>query len=322
MNWAQLIDLLAAGQTLSEAEAEALFSALFDGGVPELETGGLMVLMEQRPLQPAELNGVLSAMASRVFHAQLPGVQWRPVLMPAYGLARSHPNLAPLLALSLQRMGIPVLVHGTLSGDGGVTSAYLFRELGVMPTASLSQAQQQLAAGRMAFVPAGALSPALANLMALRARLGGGRLARMLVRLADPFGGEALHLVPASGAAESVLLRELFCDRGGHALLFESPDGDAVVDAECRPAMTLVAGGTARLLFDAEATARSAHPLPSAQDLKGTARWISGVLEGRIPMPAPVANQIACCLYGTGYAQDLNQAKAIAAVETGSLAAA
>lgn len=322
MNWAQLIDLLAAGQTPSEAEAEALFSALFDGGVPELETGALVALMEQRPLQPPELGGALSAMARRVFHVQMPGLQWRPVLMPAYGLARSHPNLAPLLALNLQRLGIPVLVHGTLSGDGGVASAYLFRELGVMPSASLVQAQQQLAAGRMAFVPTGAVSPALANLMALRARLGGGRLARMLVRLADPFGGEALHLVPASDGAELATLQELFCDRGGHALLFWSPDGDAVVDAECRPAMTLVTAGAPRLLFEAEATARSAHPLPPAQDLKGTAYWISGVLEGRIPMPAPVANQIACCLYGCGYAQDLNQAKAIAAVETGSLAAA
>jgi anthranilate phosphoribosyltransferase len=78
----------------------------------------------------------------------------------------------------------------------------------------------------------------------------------------------------------------------------------------------------ARLLFDAEVTPRCAHPLPAAHDLKDTAHWISGVLEGRIPMPVPIANQFACCLYGTGYAQDLNQAKAIAAVETGSLAAA
>jgi hypothetical protein len=33
-------------------------------------------------------------------------------------------------------------------------------------------------------------------------------------------------------------------------------------------------------------------------------------------------NQIACCLYGAGYTADMNQAKAIAAVQTGSLLAA
>ena len=33
----QLIDELAAGQPLSESEAESLFAAVFDGGVPDLE---------------------------------------------------------------------------------------------------------------------------------------------------------------------------------------------------------------------------------------------------------------------------------------------
>lgn len=322
MNWAHLIELLAAGQSLSEQETETLFSAMFDGGVSELETGGLMVLLEQRPLTQAELTGVMAALAPRVFHVTAPGMQWRPVLMPAYGIGRNQPNLSPLLAISLQRLGIPVLAHGALSGNGAVASAYLFRELGIMPCVSLAQAQQMLAAGRPAFVPAGAVSPAIADLLALRARLGGGALARRLARLADPFSGESLQLIPAIDAYECSMLQSLSCDLGATALVFESPDGDAVVDAQRRPAMTLVSEGEVQTLFEAEATSRCAHPLPDAQDLKGTAQWIAGVLEGRIPMPAPIANQIACCLYGAGYAQDLNQAKAIAAVETGSLAAA
>lgn len=322
MNWAHLIELLMAEQSLSEHEAETLFSAIFDGGVPDLEMGAVLVLLEQRTLTQAELHGVLAALSTRVFHATAPATQWRPVVMPAYGTARNQPNLAPLLAISLQRLGIPVLAHGALSGDGGVASAYLFRELGIMPSASLAQAQQALGTGQPAFVPTGAVSPAIADLLALRARLGGGKLARLLARLADPFCGEALQLIPASDAREAVMLQSLCCETGATALLFESLDGDAVVDAQRRPAMTLISEGAVRQLFDAEATSRCAHPLPAAQDLKGTAQWISGVLEGRIPMPAPVANQIACCLYGAGYAQDLNQAKAIAAVETGSLAAA
>ena len=43
---------------------------------------------------------------------------------------------------------------------------------------------------------------------------------------------------------------------------------------------------------------------------------------GLVPVPLPLVNQIACCLYGAGYTDDMNQAKAIVAVETGSLAAA
>lgn len=322
MGWLHMIDWLADGQNLSEQEAEQLFSAIFDGGMPELEMGALLALLQQRPASRSELQGALSALATRVFHATPPALQWRPVLMPAYGSPRGHLHLAPLLALSLQRLGIPVLAHGALSGEGGVSVAYLFRELGVMPTASLAQAQQTLASGQIAFVPTGAVSPALANLLALRVRLGGGALARLLARLADPFGGAALQLLPATDAGEARLVQELLGDTGATALVFESAGADAVVDPERRPSMVLVSEGAMQTLFECEATARSAHPLPAAQDLKGTAHWIASILEGRIPMPAPIANQIACCLYGCGYAHDINEAKAIAAVETGSLAAA
>lgn len=322
MTWAHMIDELAAGQPLSESEAESLFAAVFDRGVPDLELGGLLALLEQRQMSPQELVGVLAALSTRVFQMAAPDTQWRPVLMPSYGARREQPNLLPLLAISLQRLGIPVLVHGMLSGEQGVASAYIFREMGIMPCASLAQAQQELQAGHLAFVPTGALAPALADLLALRVRLGGGALARVLARLADPFGGNALQLIPAEHGHERVVLQSLLCDVEKNALLFETRDGDPVVDAQCRPGIELVRDGVARLLFDAEVTPRCAHPLPAAHDLKDIAHWISGVLEGRIPMPVPIANQLACCLYGTGYAQDLNQAKAIAAVETGSLAAA
>jgi hypothetical protein len=45
-------------------------------------------------------------------------------------------------------------------------------------------------------------------------------------------------------------------------------------------------------------------------------------LIGEAPVPLPIVNQLACCLYASGYTSDMNQAKAIVAVETGSLAAA
>lgn len=322
MTWAHMIDELASGQPLSESEAETLFAAVLDGGVPDLELGGLLALLEQRQMTQQELVGALAALSTRVFQMTAPDTQWRPVLMPSFGAMREQPNLLPLLAISLQRLGIPVLVHGMLSGEQGVASAYIFREMGIMPCASLAQAQQELRAGHLAFVPTGALAPALADLLVVRVRLGGGALARVLARLADPFGGGALQLVPAEHGHQRAVLHSLLCDVENSALLFETRGGDPVVDAQCRPGIELVRDGITQLLFDAEVTPRCAHPLPAAHDLKGTARWIGGVLEGRIPMPVPIANQIACCLYGSGYAQDLNQAKAIAAVETGSLAVA
>jgi hypothetical protein len=47
--------------------------------------------------------------------------------------------------------------------------------------------------------------------------------------------------------------------------------------------------------------------------------WIKRALAGEAPIPHPLVNQLACCLYVCKYTEDMNQAKAIAAVETGSL---
>jgi anthranilate phosphoribosyltransferase len=62
--------------------------------------------------------------------------------------------------------------------------------------------------------------------------------------------------------------------------------------------------------------------LPNPASAAATALWTTQVLAGEIPLPMPLVNQLACCLYASGYTQDMNQAKAIAAVEAGGLAAA
>ena len=56
-------------------------------------------------------------------------------------------------------------------------------------------------------------------------------------------------------------------------------------------------------------------------DPRGLAAWTRQRLDANVALPQPVVNQLACCLYGAGYADDFNQAKAMAAVDTGSLAA-
>ena len=51
-----------------------------------------------------------------------------------------------------------------------------------------------------------------------------------------------------------------------------------------------------------------------AVEAKAAAAQIRRMLEGDEPVPRPLINQLACCLYASGYASDFNQAKAIAAV--------
>jgi len=122
----------------------------------------------------------------------------------------------------------------------------------------------------------------------------------------------------------SELLRDFLAASGLTALLLEGTEGEAFADPQRRPLIEFVgAAGDCRVLFEAEgATLKQSATLPVATDAHGAAAWIRCAMAGEVPLPLPLVNQIACCLYGAGYTDDMNQAKAIVAIETGSLAAA
>jgi anthranilate phosphoribosyltransferase len=313
----------AAERHLSEREAGELLAAMLDEGAPDLELGALLALLEGKPVTPAELLGYCNALSVRCNRLGAPKVGARAVSFAAYHGARGQPHLLPLVAMSLQRLGVPVLVHGTLESAGGVAAAYVFRELDVFPCATLSQAGSRLEQGRVAFVPAGVLAPGLFRLLALRARLGFGAYLVALARLLAPFGPEeALQVVSSNAVAGGAVLREVLLANGARALLFEGVEGEAYADPRRRPQFEFICAGESRVLFAAESAAqkRSAS-LPPAADARAVAAWTRRALAGEVPLPQPLVNQIACCLYGSGRTLDMNQAKAIVAVETGVLAA-
>jgi anthranilate phosphoribosyltransferase len=308
---------------LSEREAGALMAAMLDGGLGELELGALLALLEHKPMTLAELLGYSAALAPRCSRLKPLAGAARPVVFSCYQGVRDQPHLLPLVALTLQRLGVPVLVHGALDGAGGVAAAYVFRELGVYPCASLAQSQARLDEHKLAFVPTAVLAPGLAELLSLKGRLGFGGFIQALVRLLAPFDGEMLLVVGTNPVTGEGLLREYLAFSGSRALLLEGVEGEAFADPRRRPRLEYVTAEESRVLFDAEFTAIK-HPaaLPSAVDAHTVAAWIRRALAGEVPLPLPLVNQIACCLYGAGYTDDINQAKAIVAIETGSLAAA
>jgi anthranilate phosphoribosyltransferase len=307
----------------SERDAELLFGAMIDGGVPELELGALLVALQMKPTTLAELAGFSSATNERLFRLKSPAAKALPVVLPSYGGARDQPNLLPLLALLLQRFGVPVLVHGMLHGDGGIASAYVFRELGVMPCATLAQAQQVLATAGVAFVPTAVLAPGLADLLALRARLGTRSVAHMVAPLIDPFEGESLRVVGVAKEAALDLTREFLQAAGAHALLLVGANGEPYANPVNRPRIEHIFESNVQVLFEAETGAmKKSGALPDGMNAAATAAWIRRALAGETPVPLPLVNQLATCLFAAGYTTDMNQSKAIVAVETGSLAAA
>ena len=323
MSFAVALKTLTRGQRLSEDAARRATAALLDGGVPELEQGALLALLDRASPEVAELSGSESALSERCFRLNVAGSGVRPVVLASLSGSGDAPNLLPLLALALQRLKLQVLVHGVLSAPPGVVAAQVFRELGIAPCVTLQQAQTELDTARIAFVPTAVLTRGLADLLALRGRIGFGGFAERLARFVDPFGGQGLVVVGAANDQERRLLRSLLRERSGTYLLLEACHGDAFADPRRRPALELIRNGNTELLFEAEAaTLRGSLSVPQASDARSTAAWTRSVMRGESPVPLPLANQIACCLYASGYTVDMNQAKAIAAVQTGSLLAA
>ena len=324
MNFAYYAKQIARGpgaaDDLSEEEAHDLFCAMLDGGVPDLELGALLMALRQKTESVSELLGFYRAASARLYGLQAPENGLRPIVIPAYGGARSEHNLLPLLGLLLRRLGVPVLFHGTLEGGGRVASVYILRELGVMPSATVAQAQSALEEDNIAFLPIAAMCPGLAALLGLRYRLGVRNSAHLVAKLIEPFGGAGVVLV---GAGTEHLLERfaaLLTATGAPALLLASTEGEPIANPCRRPRIERFYQGHREVLFDEEAHGvKAVGGLPQSIQAQSTAQWIGQALAGEAAIPHPIVNQLACCLCLAGYTDDMNQAKAIAAVEAGSL---
>ena len=324
MNFAHYIKELGRGaqgaRDLAPEEARELYAAMLDAGVPDLELGALLIALRVKGEAVDEMLGFLAAVDDRLNRIDVPHGRIRPVVLPSYNGARKEANLTPLLALLLQRFGVPVLVHGLLEGYGRVTSAQIFRELGEMPVSSVQQAQQSLEEKRFCFVPLTALSPGLHNLLSLRARMGLRNSAHSLAKLINPFRGEAVLVAPATHPDFIALMRDILVERSERGLLLRGTEGEPVANAKRRPRLEYIHHGSVDVLFEAEHDSLRGLPnLPESFDAASTARWIRRVLDKQIPLPRPIANQLACLLFASGYVDDLNQAKAIVAVEATGL---
>jgi anthranilate phosphoribosyltransferase len=327
MSYAHYIKEIGRGEhgsrDLSERDAYQLYSAMLDGGVPDLELGAIILSMRNKTESLTELIGMYRAASERLHYLTLPSAQAKPLVIPTYNGARHQANLLPLLVLLLKRFGIPVLLHGCLESNGRVATAYILRELGIMPSVSLGAAQKALNEEGVAFAPTALVSPGLANLLALRTRLGVRNSAHALVKLIDPFNGAGLRLVSVSHPAYLEKMRAFFAATGHSALLMRGTEGEAFANPKRRPQIEYFNQGAGEILFEAEAgTIKSLPDLPDNIEAGTTAKWIATVLAGKIPVPYPLLNQLACCFYASGYSDDFNQAKAIVAMETGTRAAA
>ncbi|AVO43262.1 DNA-binding protein YbiB [Simplicispira suum] len=267
-----------------------LMGQVLDGSASDLEVGAFCIAMRVKGETPEEMAGFLDAVHARL--APLPASTRTLVVLPSYNGARKLPVLTPLLALLLAREGLPVLVHGTATEDSRIFSQNVLAALDVPALSAI----QTIAPGSVAFAPTALLLPGLARLLAVRRTLGVRNSAHSLVKLMNPLapvGGRALVVGSYTHREYAESMAATFALTGADALLLRGTEGEPVADARRMPQMDgFVAGAVTRLEEAQGGPLASLPELSASTDLDGTAALTRAMLDGRLPVPDPIARQV------------------------------
>lgn len=296
-------------RALPREDAQTLFDAMLAGRVADIELGAVLMAYRIKGEAPHELAGMLEAAHAHCLPLAAPPDRVV-VSIPSYNGARKQPNLVPLLALLLAREGVPVLVHGSREFSGRVTSIALFGALGIAPCATVAEAESRLREkdNPLAVLPVDVLSPALSRLLDRRMQIGLRNSSHTVAKMLQPVGAhtpaEALRLYSYTHPEYRETLTDYFSHEPANVLLARGTEGEVVADARRAGRIDWLHDGHQRTLVDPTAGSIGEVPeLPPGNDAAQTAAWIRAVLDGKVPVPAPIATQVeairGCVQQGT-----------------------
>ncbi len=222
-------------RSMPREDARALYGAMLDGRVSDLELGAILLAMRIKGESVEEIAGFMEAAEGAFAPLPVPPGPYAPVLIPSYNGARKLANLTPLLALLLAREGVPVLIHGVQQDPGRVTTAEILAEMGIGPIASTADMLDAFADRKPCFMPIETLAPRLAHQLSLRRILGVRNSTHTLVKILQPFEGPALRLVSYTHPEYLTMLAGYFKTAApagrGDAFLMRGTEGETVANA-------------------------------------------------------------------------------------------
>ena len=281
-----------AARDLSRDDARTLFTAILNNDIPPLQLGAILIALRIKGESLDELAGFLEACEASYPHLEAPAGTV-PLVIPAYNGARQLPNLTPLLASLVAREGVPVLVHGVPDDPGRITTLEIFQAMGISPAQSIAEAEAQLAERKLAVIAIDNLAPAIARTLKLRRDIGLRSSAHTLVKMIQPFTGNAVRLVSVTHPEYLDRMRAFFTQFAGDALLLRGAEGEAVAHPRREPAIEWLDGKNSTVWRGAP----EANPeLPDGRDAAVTADWIVQALDRNKPLPEASAHQFRCRL--------------------------
>jgi anthranilate phosphoribosyltransferase len=281
-----------AARDISRADARALFTAMLAGRIPDLQLGAVLIALRIKGESLEELAGFLEACEACYTHLTAPAGTV-PVVIPAYNGARQLPNLTPLFAHLIAREGVPVLIQGVTRDPGRVATCEVLAAMGMAVARSRQDAEEQLTAHNLAFLPLDELAPPLARVLALRGDIGLRGPGHTLAKMLQPFTVPAVRLVSVTHPEYLKRMREFFTQYAGGALLLRGAEGEAVAHPRREPMVDWCDGRSSQTWA---AGVEENPALPESRDAAVTASWITQALAGKCAVPAAITHQVQCTL--------------------------
>ena len=292
-------------RSLDAAQAQDLMSQIFEGRVSDVQLGAFAIAMRIKGESAAELAGFLAATQAHLTPAISEEIQAsaRPVIwLPSYNGARKLPNLTPLLAGLLARLGLSVIVHGLPDDPPRVTSHAIFGALG-WPIVNAPSGAAAATIGHAwamqcpVLITTEALCPPLARLLAVRRQVGLRNSGHTIAKLLALFQPQpSLRVVNHTHPEYAVSLAQFLTESKADALLLRGTEGEPVADARRTPRMEAFVAGQRidALSVAAQGGVLARVPqLPAAIDAATTAAFTIEALSGASAVPEPIQTQVS-----------------------------
>ncbi len=216
---------LAAGGTLTRAEATAAFDEVMSGMAPPAVIGALLMGLRSRGETPDEVTGAVEALR-RVMRRV---ASTQPDLLVdtcgTGGGAVGTLNVSTAAAFVAAGAGVPIAKHGNRSFTSRSGSADVLEALRVPIDLTPEEAGQTLATEGLAFLFAPLYHPAMRHVAPIRRDLGVPTLMNLLGPLANPAGARR-QVVGVADAARAPLLAGALARLGAlHALVVHAEMG-------------------------------------------------------------------------------------------------
>ncbi len=175
---------LAAGETLTEAEAEAAFGIIMAGEATPAQIGGLLMAMRVRGESVAEISGAVRAMRARMVAIEAPDGA-----IDVCGTGGDNAgtlNVSTAVTFVLAGAGVPVAKHGNRAISSRTGGADVLAALGVNTDAPMQRLAAILRAAQCVFLFAPRHHAAMRHAAGPRGELGTRTIFNLLGPLANP----------------------------------------------------------------------------------------------------------------------------------------